>query len=63
MYYEKKVSSGTQIMDFGKTDWMIVNKDDTAWPQGLTWNCEDKYLRGVEWVHGLFLFPLVLGKM
>ena len=21
------------------------------------------YLRGVEWVHGLFLFPLVLGKM
>ena len=20
-------------------------------------------LRGVEWVHGLFLFPLVLGKM
>ena len=25
---------------------------------------ELKYsLRGVEWVHGLFLFPLVLGKM
>ena len=22
-----------------------------------------KCLRGVEWVHGLFLFPLVLGKM
>ena len=22
-----------------------------------------KILRGVEWVHGLFLFPLVLGKM
>ena len=22
-----------------------------------------KRLRGVEWVHGLFLFPLVLGKM
>ena len=22
-----------------------------------------KSLRGVEWVHGLFLFPLVLGKM
>ena len=21
------------------------------------------FLRGVEWVHGLFLFPLVLGKM
>ena len=21
------------------------------------------YLRAVEWVHGLFLFPLVLGKM
>ena len=21
------------------------------------------HLRGVEWVHGLFLFPLVLGKM
>ena len=20
-------------------------------------------LRGVEWVHGLFLFPIVLGKM
>ena len=23
----------------------------------------EKSLRGVEWVHGLFLFPLVLGKM
>ena len=24
---------------------------------------EGSVLRGVEWVHGLFLFPLVLGKM
>ena len=24
---------------------------------------KDKSLRGVEWVHGLFLFPHVLGKM
>ena len=29
----------------------------------LCWEFEIKYLRGVEWVHGLFLFPLVLGKM
>ena len=35
MYYEKKLSSGTGIMDFGKTEWVIVNKDDTAWPRGL----------------------------
>ena len=26
-------------------------------------NAEILALRGVEWVHGLFLFPLVLGKM
>ena len=25
--------------------------------------CDYNLLRGVEWVHGLFLFPLVLGKM
>ena len=23
----------------------------------------NQYLRGVEWIHGLFLFPLILGKM
>ena len=32
---------------------------------GKTWALtkNDMQLRGVEWVHGLFLFPLVLGKM
>ena len=30
----------------------------------LTWKPHDEHwLRGVEWVHSLFLFPLVLGKM
>ena len=31
----------------------------------LPWACDTGFylLRGVEWVHDLFLFPLVLGKM
>ena len=32
-----------------------MQDQETIWYNGL--------LRGVDWVHGLFLFPLVLGKM
>ena len=41
-------------------------KDDTqGYSEHEVTNIKTEFtnLRGVEWVHGLFLFPLVLGKM
>ena len=54
-----KIKMAAKIISFGLivTKMVIISKNLTILKANLV------YLRGVEWVHGLFLFPLVLGKI
>ena len=42
---------------------LVLINNDTYQRETLSERPIRQPLRGVEWVHGLFLFPLVLGKM
>ena len=56
------------MLEAHTTNWNVLADDAIAILPALKWAhiyiYHDRgYLRDVEWVHGLFLFILVLGKM